>query len=476
MFLKRTRLVLLGCAIGLSMLLSAKAAPRVSANLALARQLNAAFVEVAEKVSPTVVIITVVQTNNLPGPDEVPEGLPQDFWHQFKRPEKSYGQGSGVIIRKDGYILTNGHVVEDADTIRVRIHDGRTFSATVRGIDPQSDLAVLKIEASDLPVAVLADSDKTRIGEFAIAIGAPLSLDYSVTFGHVSAKSRSNVIPAYGGGASMDQDFIQTDANINPGNSGGPLVNIEGEVIGINTLITGLRSGIGFAIPSKLAREISDEIVLHGKFTRAWLGVEIRSLREDPAFREQFKDLTDGVIVARVLPEGPADKSGLKANDVIVSVEGRKVATPQELRSQIRGRKVGQPVALAVYRDGKKLQMKVKPGEWVQPKISAAPPRRPALETDSAGLGLTVHPLSADIAQRLGLEETGGVLIVGVEKGKLAAANGLKPGDIITSVDYEPVSSMKDFQDSLKNADVKKGVTVTLLNGNTSRIAKLKQD
>src|SRR6266446_3719922 len=264
-----------------------------SSNLELARQLNQAFVEVAEKVSPSVVVINVVQkptASTTSDDEEIPfDAIPREFRRFFHRqsedtpPEKSQGQGSGIIIRDDGYILTNSHVVEDAESIEVRLQDGRTFKATVRGVDQQSDVAVVKIEAKSLPVAVLGDSTKTRVGEFAIAIGAPFNLDYSVTYGHVSAKGRSNVILG-DAGASMDQDFIQTDANINPGNSGGPLVNINGEVIGVNTLIRGLHTGIGFAIPSSLAKEVSEKLIAEGKFTRLWLGIGTRAVRDTPDF------------------------------------------------------------------------------------------------------------------------------------------------------------------------------------------------
>ena len=216
-----------------------------SPNLDVARKLNQAFVEVAEKVSPSVVVITVVQKPQKSGEEDTRffNNLPREYRRYFHRPgddsntEPLRGQGSGVIIRRDGYILTNGHVVEDAEKIEVRLQDGRTFKGTVRGVDAQSDISVVKIDAKDLSVAKFADSSQTRVGEFAIAIGAPFSLDYSVTFGHVSAKGRSGIIYD----PSADQDFIQTDANINPGNSGGPLVNIDGEVIGINTLIRGMR-------------------------------------------------------------------------------------------------------------------------------------------------------------------------------------------------------------------------------------------
>src|SRR6185503_5606750 len=261
-----------------------------SAALDLARQLNQAFIEVADHVSPAVVVVKVAQKPSqldLEGEDNpLWDMLPPEFRRQLERqrekqrnkndksdespgskePPVFNGQGSGVVIRPEGYILTNRHVVDGAEKIKVKFNNGDEFDAEVRGVDPQSDLAVLKIDPKGrkLTAARLGDSEKTRVGEFAIAIGAPFELDYSVTFGHVSAKGRSRII----NDPTMDQDFIQTDANINPGNSGGPLVNIEGEVIGINTLIKGLRTGIGFAIPVNLVKEVSDKLIAHGKFTR----------------------------------------------------------------------------------------------------------------------------------------------------------------------------------------------------------------
>src|SRR5215471_19017698 len=288
-----------------------------TASLDLVRQLNQAFSDVAEKVSPAVVVITVHQkpsTND--DASSMLDSLSPELRRFFQERQLEIpAQGSGVIIRDDGYILTNGHVVEDAEKIEVRLHDGRLFTATVRGVDAKSDVAVIKIEEKGLPKAVLADSAKTRVGEFAIAIGAPFSLDYTVTFGHVSAKSRSDIVQEAASGL-IDQDFIQTDALINPGNSGGPLVNIDGEVIGINTLIRGMHTGIGFAIPSSLAKEVSDQLVKEGKFTRAMLGVEIHPFREDVEAHDWVKDLKDGVIVKRIIPTGPAAMSDLATNGI----------------------------------------------------------------------------------------------------------------------------------------------------------------
>jgi serine protease Do len=460
-----------------------------SPNLDLARQLNQAFVEVAEKVSPAVVVITVTQKTStsvtLEGLDEVPEGFPREFWRQFHQemPENSIGQGSGVIIRENGYILTNRHVVEDAETIEVRLRDGRRFKAVVRGVDPQSDVAVIKIDARGLPVARLADSAKTRVGEFAIAIGAPFQLDYSVTFGHVSAKSRANVVPAFLSGGLMDQDFIQTDANINPGNSGGPLVNIDGEVIGINTLIRGLRTGIGFAIPSSLANEVSEQLIAKGKFIRPWLGVAILGLKEDAEPRERIKGVDDGVVIQKILPDGPAAKSELRRNDIIATVDGRRVTTTQELRNEIRGKKIGEPVTLDVYRpqaagDPRRLTVKVSPAEYVEKPVeivvkkSDPPPKdAPAPTVD---LGLTVKPLTADLAEKFSVVATEGVMVATVEKTGPADSQGIKPGDVITAVNHQPITRVREFRNALRDLDLKKGVLLNLVSGNTARFEILK--
>jgi serine protease Do len=460
------------------------------AGLDLARQLNQAFVEVAEKVTPAVVVIDVVQKRAPAAQDNDSnspfDSLPREFWRYFHKqfeqqaPENVRGKGSGVIIREDGFILTNGHVVEDAQKIQVQLKDGRSFPAKVRGVDPKSDLAVIKIEAARLPVAVLADSTLTRVGEFAIAIGAPFDLDYSVTFGHVSAKGRSNVLQGYGT-ATMDQDFIQTDALMNPGNSGGPLVNLDGQVIGINTLIRGMHSGIGFAIPSSFAKEVSDQLIAQGKFTRAWLGIAIRALRDDPDLRESVKGVDDGVLIDRIVPGGPASKSDLEHSDIITAVDGKQVGTAQQLRGEIRGKKIGQPVTLEVYRTdptghGKSIQVKVQPAEWVEPVSTLASAERGPGESTAAGLGVTVHPLTRELAKQFGVGLTQGVVVIGVDKGTPAARKGFKPGDIITAVNQQAVASPKEFRDALKGADLKKGVSVKLLSGTAARVEVLKEE
>ena len=448
--------------------MAARQAAAAASNLDLARQLNQAFVELAEKVSPSVVVLTVIQK-----PSTVALDALEDNSDGAAPLEKILGQGSGLIIRTNGYILTNCHVVEDAEKIEVRLHDGRRFKAVVRGVDSRSDLAVIKIEATGLPAARLANSANTRVGEFAIAIGAPLQLDYSVTFGHVSAKGRSRIF--YDPNA--DQDFIQTDASINPGNSGGPLVNIDGEVIGINTLIRGMHTGIGFAIPSDLAREVSEHLITDGKFTRAWLGVSIQGLKDDPENLNRIKGVQDGVLIQAILRGGPAAKSDLAIGDVITTVDGHRVSTVQELRNEIRGKKIGQPVALDVFRNDKIITLKVSPGEWVEPEATFAA-RFPARRSPADKLGLTVAPLTADTAKKFAVPMTDGVIVTRITDDSSAARASLRPGDVITSVDGEDTRSVGQFREALQYANLKKGVRLNFLRGEQklSELLKLGQE
>jgi serine protease Do len=458
------------------------AVAKPSANLELARQLNQAFVQVAEDVSPAVVVITVTQKPSLnprldDGQDESDDPLEpfrryfqqqqeQQHPRQHPMPERSVGQGSGIIIRADGYILTNRHVVEDAEKIEVRLKDGRTFAAKVRGMDALADVAVIKIDAKDLTVAKLADSDKTRVGEFAIAIGSPFALDYSVTFGHVSAKNRSNIVSDENSSGMEDQSFIQTDANINPGNSGGPLVNIDGEVIGINTLIRGLHTGIGFAIPINLAKGIANQLIVDGKYKRSWLGIEIESLKENDNLRELMNGLQDGVVVRVIIPGGPAAKSKLQAADVITAVDGKAVSTVQQLKDEVRSKKIGQDVTLDVYRrDGPKpIKITVKPGEFVEPTDVATEEVSPAeSHANHNALGLNVKNITPELAKKFNVEMVQGVIVTYVDKTGLAYQAGIQEGDIITSIDDHPTATQHQFRDAVKNVNTKKGTIVRLI-------------
>lgn len=459
----------------------------------LARKLNEAFIEVADKVSPSVVVIKVSRKSGFTFEFNTYEFkfwdlLPKEFRRRFfneprqepkpKREPHFTSQGSGIIIREDGYILTNSHVVEDAEKIRIRLKDGREFDAEVRGIDTKSDIAVLKIKdrnVKGLKVAKFGDSSKVRVGEFAIAIGAPYDLEYTVTIGHVSAKGRSQIIPD----PAMDQDFIQTDASINPGNSGGPLVNINGEVIGINTLIRGLRTGIGFAIPINLAREVAEKLITEGKYVRPWLGISIVSLNEAPEYKAIFKGVDDGVIVSAIHPDGPASKSELKPADVITAVDGKPVSTSQQLKDEIRSKKVGQSITLDIVRNGRPMKVKVKT-ETFPDDSEPAPPSQPSSQdkekSEQQRLGITIQTLTRDLADKFGVELTQGVIITEVETGSPADTQGLRPGDIITDVNQKPVSSVKEFKEAMKSADLKKGVLLNIISENVKKFVVVKTD
>ena len=472
---------------------STLARPADSSALEMARRLNEAFIEVAEKVSPAVVVIEVALRPDFKDPengeDPLLEMLPPDLRRHFedrldkRRQERTpnrrpvyEGRGSGIVVRADGWILTNAHVVDGAERIRVRFKDGKTYEA-LEGkwfTDSQSDIAVLRVDAQGLTPARLADSGNTRVGEFAVAIGAPFELDYSVTFGHVSAKGRTHVIPSWPGntqGAAMDQDFIQTDASINPGNSGGPLVNIDGEVIGVNTLIRGLNRGIGFAIPSNLARQVSDQLIAEGKFARAWLGVKIAALSEEVELKEFMpelvKELADGVVVKELIPNGPASKSGLKPADIILSVDGTPVASAQQLRNAVRARKIGEAVILLVVRpdsEGKRKDLKIslKTEEWPDEAVTAARATGRSPVAAPTGLGLTVQTLTKDLAEKFGVELTEGVIVTAVEPDSPAARERIANGDIITEVNRKPVTNPKDFREAVKGANGK-GALVHLI-------------
>ncbi|MFO1461737.1 MAG: trypsin-like peptidase domain-containing protein [Verrucomicrobiota bacterium] len=466
----------------LAILLTPFATPRASEAskaLDLARQLNEAFVAVADTVSPAVVVIDVAQA-----PDES-EGdpgqanswlnlLPKEYRDQFRkelerrreqRPpdsgEEFNGQGSGMILSKEGDILTNNHVVEGSKRLRVRLKDGRQFEVEVKGTDRDSDLAVLRIQnpPPDLPTVKFADSDKVRVGEFAIAIGAPYRLDYSVSYGHVSAKGRSNLM-----GGMFDQDFIQTDANINPGNSGGPLVDIEGRVIGINSMIRGLNSGIGFAIPSNLAREIASRLIEDGKFVRSWLGLRIDALRDRESLQKTLSDLRDGVVVDGISRNGPASRAepALKPGDVITSIDGHPVADPAQLRAVVSRKRPGSTVVLDVRRASQTLQVKVQPQALPEAddRVAGFMPRgRDAESTED--YGIRVGNLTPEVARKQDVES--GVIVQSITPESLAAGQDLRAGDVVTEVNHQTVESPDQFQELLGGASLKKGILLQVV-------------
>src|SRR6266513_516398 len=327
-------------------------------------QLNSAFTKVFEIIAPTVVIIEVMKKNDAPDmsslEDLFMQQQPQDESQPRRgprNPQPIQSEGSGFIARQDGFIYTNFHVVEGADEIAVKLKDGREFKAKVVGTDEKTDIAVIKIDATNLPVAQFANSDEVRVGQFAFAIGAPFKLDYTFTYGVISGKGRSKLIAT--GGYSIS-DYLQTDASINPGNSGGPLCDIDGKVVGMNTLINGLNRGLGFAIPINMAKEIGTELVAGHKITRPWLGIRIETLGDDPTIRDLCKGAEKGVVVRTIEADAPASKSDLKPFDLITQVDGTPIETDSQLQHEILKKKVGQNVQLTVWRKGQTIKVPIK--------------------------------------------------------------------------------------------------------------------
>ena len=356
--------------------------------------------------------------------------------HEFKQ----NGLGTGFIIDKDGFIVTNNHVVKDADKIKVVLKDKREFDAKVVGRDPQTDLALIKIDTKkDLPTVRLGSSDKLQVGEWVMAIGSPFGLEQTVTAGIVSAKGR--VI-----GSGPYDDFIQTDASINPGNSGGPLVNMNGEVVGINTAIIAGGQGIGFAIPIDLANNIIEQLKTNGEVTRGWLGITIQDLKGDLAEYHNLKD-TSGVLVAEVIPGDPADKAGIKPKDIIIKVNGEKVTTSRELTAEAAKLTVGEKATVTVLRDGKQKNFEVAVAK--RPLTLADAGRsRPQKETE---FGLQVTDLTPEMAHRLNVADDAGVVVVGVNANSKAEKAGIQKGDLIMEVNRQDVESVSDFIKLIQN-------------------------
>jgi len=401
--------------------------------------------DLVDELKKTVVNIQVVkkiQTGPIPffkSPfgerDPFREFFERFFGDQLPKEFEQKGLGSGVIISRDGYILTNNHVVEGADEIIVKLSEKEQYRGKVVGADPTTDLALLKVEAEkDLPAAVLGDSDKLRVGEWVIAIGNPFGLEHTVTAGIVSAKGR--VI-----GSGPYDDFIQTDASINPGNSGGPLFNLQGEVVGINTAIVATGQGIGFAIPINMAKEELVQLKEKGKVTRGWLGVQIQQW--EPGMAEKFGLKEErGALVGAVIPGEPAEKAGIQKGDVILEVEGHKIKDTKDLLNTVARLQPGQKVKVVVWRDGREKVFVVELGE--RPAEGEVSLETPPGKEDK--IGLTVQDVTPEIADRLGLEKPEGVLISSVKPGSPAAKAGLQKGDVIHEIEHQPVKSVRDYR------------------------------
>jgi serine protease Do len=434
--------------------------------------ISKAFKQVARDVTPAVV--NIQSTRQIQAP-QLRQRMPFFFGPSPRNPQmmpeeqqsfEQRSEGSGVIVDPEGYILTNSHVVSGASEVDVRLSDDRSFLAEVVGVDEKTDLAVLMINASDLPVAQLGNSDAMDIGDWVLAIGNPFGLDATVTAGIVSAKGRSRV------GLADYEDFIQTDAAINPGNSGGPLVNLNGEVIGINTAIlsrSGGFAGIGFAIPVNMAKNIMNSIISEGKVTRGWLGVVIQDLTTDLA--ESFGyDSREGVLVSDVMEGGPASAAGFQSGDIIISYDGRKVRDTNELRFMVAETAPGEKVPVEVFREGdnKKLRVEV---EELKSEVVANNGT-----SSSQDLGLTVQGLTPEMRQQLNAPNVSGVVIADIESGSAAAHANLIVGDIIVSVNGKEVSNINEFNQQVRRGDLQKGLRMQVITEGSRRFVLVKKN
>ena len=433
------------------------------------------FADLAEKVQPAVVNISTTSIVKVPGNpfsqffgpgDQGPSG---DFFHHFfsENPDREMKQqslGSGFIINRDGYIITNNHVVENAEEIKVKLSDGREYKAKVIGRDAKTDLALIKISSvfENLPVIELGDSDKMRVGDWVLAVGNPFGLEHTVTQGIISATGR--VI-----GSGPYDDFLQTDAPINPGNSGGPLVNLKGEVIGINTAIVPGGQGIGFAIPSSLAKSVISQLKEKGKVVRGWIGVSIQTVTPDLAKSFGMKE-PRGALVGDVVKEGPADKGGVKQGDIIVSFGGKKVKNANDLPRIVAETPVGKSVEVAVIRGGKEVQLTVKVEEMTEEKLASQ------AVAPAQSFGMKVSGITEQLRQKLGITDKSGVVVVGVEDGSLAAEAGIQAGDVIKEVNRKNVRNLGEYNAALSGSGKGKPALFLIKRGNQTFYVTLEGD
>ena len=451
--------------------------------LRTANDLSQAFKHVATALRPSVVSITaeatIAASPNVQG-FVVPRSPHGNMFSPFERsftlklptiPKHIRGAGSGVIVSEDGYVLTNNHVVKQADRIQVTLHDNRTFPATVVGTDEDTDVAVLKIAGANLHPIQWGDSESAEVGEWVVAIGSPFGLDQTVTSGIISAKGRDNM------GIVSYEDFIQTDAAINPGNSGGPLVNLKGELIGINTAIasrSGAYNGIGFAIPTNMAKRVMDSIVKYGQVSRGFLGAAIQDLTPELASSFGITNFNgNGVLVGDVVIAGPAAKAGIVPGDIVTQYDRRPLRSASQLRNRVAATMPDTNVEIEVLRNGQPQTITVTIGKLESKVADTSPAMADDIVTNR--LGLRVEPLRDEFQEQLNVEPDSGVVVTAVAPGMLAHQAGLKPGDVIGSVGARETRSLDEFRVSMEESDLAQGIRLRVQRGGMNRFVVLKQ-
>ncbi len=475
--LSRSFSILLGVSIaGSSFAETSSALPQdqaIASSVATAQTLSAAFEKVADSITPSVVSISTAKKPkksnreafrkklNDPALEQFKEFFGPDFFDRFQQqiPDGNQGGpvglGTGVIIDESGLILTNNHVLGDADDVTVTLSDKRKFKAEIKGTDPKSDIAVIKIKADKLTAAHLGNSDSLKIGEWVIACGNPFGLSNSITAGIVSAKGR-----AISNGGQFE-DFIQTDAAINPGNSGGPLLNLNGDVVGINTAIfsrSGGYMGIGFAIPITMAKSVMDSLITKGKVVRGWLGVGIQNLTEELSGSFQFSG-TEGALVGTVSEGSPAFKAGFEQGDIITKFGETKILDVNQLRNLVAATTPGQKIDVEVHRAGKVKSLTVKIEELSNQDVQAPEADKP---DNSIDLGIEMQTLTQELASQLHSKKSHGIVVTGVTPGSIAESAGLSPRDIIISVNGKPVKNVKELLAEVTEQALAKGVRLVV--------------
>ncbi len=431
-------------------------------NNSTAQDLSSSFRNVAEAMRPTVVSIHTHATERAVN-RRLPPGLEQYFGLPNASRERE-GLGSGVIVRADGYILTNNHVVAGTDQLEVQLSDGRRKPAAIIGTDPETDLAIIRIEGNQYPVAQLGDSEAIRVGDWVLAIGSPFGLEQTVTAGIISAKNRVQGIVGEGEGF---EDFLQTDAAINPGNSGGPLVNLRGEVVGINTAIesrSGGSNGIGFAIPSAMAIPIIESIIESGSVERGFLGAQVSDVTEN-AVREFSLQVDSGALIRSVLENQPAARGGLQPGDVVLSIDGRKMTSSSALRNYVASRRPGSVLRMQVNRDGQSLALAVTLGERSSEAMAM-------FRAGESGIGADLEPLDQRTAQQLGYDNLRtGLVVTQIYRDSLAERSGLRIGDVIVAVNGQIADDVKILRDAIEQTRTEgKASQLVVLTGNVRRL------